>query len=416
MRRPPWIHVSRYGRLRGAADVDWLVGESVGGAFQGDSNYGALSRLGDGRIVYGLDSKHPDGDARLLAFDPETGATAVVAELSKALGLADSIPHGKVHVPLFEHAGDLYTGTHVGVMSIRRGHERPGTAEGRRPYPGGRLVRVNLASGAVEELAQAPEEEGLIAMAFDGERGRIAFQLAHRPAPHLPTSRRAPGATGALPSAPASGSGDGRIGASAARSASTRGAATCTGQRAGEVAVLRASSERVEALSVRAGRTGWRTLVWSPAQACFLGVLEGSDGWFRFDPARERIEQLGPVLERGRELVAHQRPTLALQLRIRERLWTLAAGPGVLAANGRVNTVTSLVALDGPSSGRVVTRGVLRLDDGRIPARAESLLLAGEWLYTVPWLASPTTELRRLVHDLSKHDPAELVRFPFPST
>jgi hypothetical protein len=71
--------------------------------------------------------------------------------------------------------GKIYFATHVGFYEIIDGIERlPVTPpKDYSLYPGGHIVSFDLTSGKFEDLAIAPDGEGIITMTLDAERGQI---------------------------------------------------------------------------------------------------------------------------------------------------------------------------------------------------------------------------------------------------
>ena len=70
--------------------------------------------------------------------------------------------------------GRLYFATHIGFYSNVDGMETMGIPPaGFSRYPGGHLLTYDLATGRIEDLALAPEQEGVLTMNVDGRRGRV---------------------------------------------------------------------------------------------------------------------------------------------------------------------------------------------------------------------------------------------------
>lgn len=139
--------------------------------------YNAISVASDGNVYYVLSSESLERGGQLYAYDPETDKTRFIADLTEVCGEKDktTIPQGKSHVRFYEHDGILYFVTHVGVYELIDGMERlPENApEGYGLYPGGHILSYELATGAVANLAVAPDGEGLITMALDRDRGHL---------------------------------------------------------------------------------------------------------------------------------------------------------------------------------------------------------------------------------------------------
>jgi hypothetical protein len=138
--------------------------------------YNGMGTASDGRIFYVLSSDKHDVAAQMFVLDPAVGKPRHVADLDEATGQKGSraIAQGKSHVTFVESAGKLYFATHLGFYSIVDGRETVGIPPaGYSRYPGGRLLSYDLATGKIENLAGAPEQEGIITMNMDTRRGRI---------------------------------------------------------------------------------------------------------------------------------------------------------------------------------------------------------------------------------------------------
>ncbi len=139
-------------------------------------SYNGMGAASDGRIYYVLSSERHDVAAQMFVLDTAVGRPRHVADLDEATGQKGryAIAQGKSHVAFVESGGRLYFATHVGFYSIVDGMETMGLPPpGFSPYPGGHLLSYDLATGRIDDLAVAPEREGVLAMNMDARRGRI---------------------------------------------------------------------------------------------------------------------------------------------------------------------------------------------------------------------------------------------------
>lgn len=142
----------------------------------GDDHYNALTAASDGKLYYVLCSKGIGTGARMFSFDAATGQTKLLGDLTEAVGEKDrkAVPQGKSHVPFFEHQGKLYFATHLGYYRHEGGKEIVGDPPpGYQPYPGGHFLSYDLATGKFEDLALAPDREGILTMGMDARRGKL---------------------------------------------------------------------------------------------------------------------------------------------------------------------------------------------------------------------------------------------------
>jgi hypothetical protein len=178
----------------GTAALVLSLGPSAGGVGMGEARRGLLARAydsgfadahdtyngigaaSDGRIYYVLSSDRYDVAAQMFVLDPAAGRPRHVADLDEAVGFKGrhAIAQGKSHVSFVEADGRLYFATHIGFYSIVDGMETMGIPPpGFSPYPGGHLLSYDLATGRIDDLAAAPEREGVLTMNVDGRRRRV---------------------------------------------------------------------------------------------------------------------------------------------------------------------------------------------------------------------------------------------------
>lgn len=160
------------------AESRFLEGKPYFSGFElAHDTYNAISAASDGKIYYVLSSESYEVGGQLFSYDPQTDTVAFIADLTDVCGEKGqkTIPQGKSHVRFYEHNSKLYFATHVGVYEMIDGMERlPRNApEGYGLYPGGHLLAYDLTSGQFEDLALAPDGEGLLTMTIDRERGHL---------------------------------------------------------------------------------------------------------------------------------------------------------------------------------------------------------------------------------------------------
>jgi hypothetical protein len=139
--------------------------------------YNAISTASDGNIYYVLSSAAFDKGGQVYKYDPLNDKVTLLGDLTEICGEKGemAISQGKSHVDFYEREGKLYFATHVGYYEMIDGMERlPVNApEGYKLYPGGHILSYDLTSGKFEDLATAPDGEGIITLTLDKDRGQI---------------------------------------------------------------------------------------------------------------------------------------------------------------------------------------------------------------------------------------------------
>jgi hypothetical protein len=276
--------------------------------------YNAMGAASDGKIYYVLSSESIEVGAQMYSFDPATKKITHLGDLTEACGEKNqkAIPQGKSHVNFVEAGSKLYFASHVGVYTIIDGMEKMGVPpSGYQPYPGGHLLDYDLKSGKFDDLAKAPENEGVLAINLDPKHGRIfgltwpsgyffRFNLAGKDLKNF-----------------GKGCAEGENGKGAAYRTICR--SICVDPETGRAyfttsegafLVYKPESDSVEPTSgedmkkdyfgiydpTSPGHMGynWRQTVWYAPQKMIYGVHGNSGYLFRFDPAMPRLE----VLER----------------------------------------------------------------------------------------------------------------------
>ncbi len=155
-----------------------LIAERYFSGFEkAHDTYNAISTASDGNIYYVLSSQAYDKGGQMYVYSPDSDSIAFVADLTDVCGEKDAkaISQGKSHVNFYERDGKLYFATHVGFYEMINGSEcLPVNApEGYKLYPGGHILSYDLATKQFDDLAIAPEGEGIITFTMDKERGHI---------------------------------------------------------------------------------------------------------------------------------------------------------------------------------------------------------------------------------------------------
>jgi hypothetical protein len=284
------------------------------GCPQAHDTYNGLSAASDGKIYYVLSSEAYDVGAQMFVFEPAAKRIKHLGDITEACGEKgqQTIVQGKSHVNFVESSGVLYFATHIGYYSIIDGMEKMGIPPaGWKAYPGGHLLAFDIKTGKFNDLALAPEREGILAMNMDTRRSRI-FGITW-PSGHFFRFNVSAGNMKDFGRVSAEGeNGKGPAYRTLCRSIAVNpedGSAYFT---IGDGAILRYHADR-DALETVAGEDlkkdyfglydptspghmgyNWRQTVWHPADRLIYGVHGNSGYLFRFDPRIPRVE----VLER----------------------------------------------------------------------------------------------------------------------
>ena len=138
-----------------------------------DSNFNSLNILKDNKIYYTLCSHNIDTHGRIYKYDPAGDGIELFTDLGAVTGETGkkSLPQGKSHTPIIEADGKIYFATHYGFYQGNEGKEEPAPPpQGYSPYPGGKIIEYDKASGKFSILAVAPPEEGILTMNMDTKR------------------------------------------------------------------------------------------------------------------------------------------------------------------------------------------------------------------------------------------------------
>ena len=386
------------------------------GFTRSDSNFYSLSIASDGCVYYTLCSHNIDTHGRVYQHDPQSDSVELVCDLGEACGEAGQklLPQGKSHSPLYELDGWLYLATHYGYFATTDEREEPAPVpEGYNPYPGGHILRINVADGRVEDLVTAPPEEGILTLNMDADRGTLyglswpsglflVYDIAGRRLRNLgPVSRGGE-----------AGRGDQYFCLVRTFAIDPRDGHVYFTTPDGQVHVYRPGADRVEAFgdvtmkrdifgtwdAHKPGHQGynWRPIQWHERRQCFYGVHPRTGWLFRFDPrGPQPIELLERItteqLRRNGRYEPYRYGYLTLQIGPDDStLYYLTSSRGLRTEDGReVREVTHLVTYN-LDSGKCVDHGVLRLGDGRYPQMSQCLAVhANGKCYAAPWIEKP---------------------------
>ncbi len=402
----------REGTLRGTlVDAEY---------YPADCNYHAIAQVSDGTVYYVLNSHNVNYGARMFRYDPKTGAVTMIGDLTDVLGYnrREVVNQGKVHCDLYEHQGKLYFGTHCGTYE----------AEGLRRYPGGHYMSYDLASGRFEDLGMGVEENGMVSMSMDRQRGRLYmmgwpnaefgyYDLASRqikrlgrsvvftPEEYMARQGLEQSNTTAKPEAArrAEDSYETRI--RTIHVPRSLGLDPTTGDvyfhnANGTIARYHYAADAIEQVpDVTFDRpifkiplpsdvgTHWRSIRWNDAMQRFYGVMYYSDYLFSFDPKTREIEVLdrisaGPNRRSGQTSYS----SLAFELSSDGRTVYYIAQQDLKSVGGPDRTELHVVTYDIPLR-RYIDRGIIELADGRRPRYCQGLEIGKDGhLYLVCWI------------------------------
>ncbi|OHB74927.1 MAG: hypothetical protein A2Z34_09210 [Planctomycetes bacterium RBG_16_59_8] len=377
--------------------------------YKGDSNYKCLLKASDGKFYYAICCHKIDTHTQMYTFDPGTKKVSHLADMGEVVGEKGkkTIPQGKIHVNIFEHKGKLYTGTHIGFYLPLTKVETPGEAKGYLPYQGGHFVSYDLATGAWEDLAKAPVEEGILTMVMDKQRERLyglTWPAGSLISYDIPTKE--------FKILTETGYGKGEWGEREkgewmficrTLALDPRDGSLYWSNTQGDIMAYRYDTGKVEKLAahIRLKEFGdpscWRQIVWFPKEEVFYGVHMTSSYLFRFDPRSGKIEPLERICgeefknpandgRRGKGPGA----TLALHLGPDgETIYYLPQGAGIVAKDGRKTRGTVHFVTYHIPTRKYTDHGILRLADGRFPTYAQAIDEENGTIYSVPWIEVP---------------------------
>ena len=311
-----------------------LTAHLVSSSFpEGHDTYNGMGTGSNGCIYYVLSTEPHDIGGRMFVYDPKTGKAKLVTDLTEACGEKgkNTVVQGKSHVNFVEANGKLYFATHIGYYSNVDGMEKMGIPPaGWKAYPGGHLLAYDMKKGTFEDLAMAPDGEGVITFNMDTKRGRMfaitwpagqffRFDMATKNMKNFGKQCR-----------------EGENGKGAAYSTVCRSIAVdpedgsayySTGD--GEIYRYRADTDNIEKIadedlkkdyfgiydSTNPGHMGynWRQTFYRPKDKMIYGVHGNSGYLFRFDPRTKRIEVLDRITS---DVSKRRRHVRSVQLRL----------------------------------------------------------------------------------------------------
>jgi hypothetical protein len=356
---------------------------------EGEAAYNAIGETADGRIVFAVSTKTLHRGARLFSFDPASSLIDVVGDLDTAVaGQALAIPQGKVHVDFARLGAVLYGASHVGYYDPNAREERPGSASGFGPYPGGWFFSVSPEdSWSIRPLAQAPHGDGIITMSLDAPH-----QTLHAltwPRAHLLSLELLTGTLhdrGPVLGAAETGSRGRGTWTRVCRSLGVddRG---CVYWSDGAGLIHRFDGNAIAPYARIPAAEMWRKVVWHSGERCFYGVTWESSMLFRLDVDRRSCEVVGSLRR------AAAPATLAFALDPRgDTIHAFVSGPGLFRKGQLPLAGTVSHARFDLRTHRTSFSGPMQLPDGRWITQAQSLLLHGDVATSLCWVEVPNRD------------------------
>ncbi len=283
------------------------------GFAEAHDTYNGMSPASDGKIYYVLSSATHDKGGEMHVYDPQTDNTKFLADLTEISGeaKAQAIAQGKSHVRFYEKEGHLYFATHIGFYEMIDGMERlpVNPPQGYQLYPGGHILSYNMLTGSFENLADAPNGEGIITMTMDEKRGHI-FGITWPSGYflHYDLEKDQMNNLGQISQNGEAGTvGEDYRVVCRSMFVDDRDGSTYFTTSEGDIFTYNPSTsagiEKVAGVHMRLDYFGkydftrpgtmaynWRTIIWSAAEGVAYGVHGNSGYLFRFDPRKPEIE------------------------------------------------------------------------------------------------------------------------------
>ena len=136
-----------------------------------DGQWQGMILASDGNVYVGGGSHNPNLGAAFFRYDPKARQPKMLVENITPICGEDQTktpPQGKLHSPVVEHKGWIYLGTHLANY----------TEEGRKAYTGAHLLGYELATGRWRDFGVIhPNFTNYAALGLDAPRGKIYFYV-----------------------------------------------------------------------------------------------------------------------------------------------------------------------------------------------------------------------------------------------
>lgn len=397
-----------------------------------DSNFYSLNVLSDGNVYYTLSSHNVDTHGRIYRYSQETDKVDLFADLGVVTGDAGkkTLPHGKSHSPIFDIGDKIYFCTHYGFYQGNDGKEEPAPPpEGYCPYPGGKIMEYDKATGEFRILACAPHEEGIITMNIDEAR-KVIYCLTWPKGifMYFDLCKKELQIIGQVSRGGEVGLGDNYFCLCRDFAIDPRDGTVYFTNADGQILRFNRNTGRVEALSEahlrkdifgffdphKGGHQGynWRRILWNEKYEKFYGVHPKSGYLFSFDPRNEKID----IMDR---ICSEYSKRNGLYEFFRYGYLTLCMAPGDFdtlyyisgfykflnpdeeqrsiekrqggydqgeKSYDEIMSYISFISYHIPT-GTYTDHGVVRLEDGRYPTLTQSIAIHPNGrIYTCPWI------------------------------
>ncbi len=164
-------------RSEGVRQQTLIADRHYSGFPHAHDTYNAISKASDGKIYYVLSSEQLTEGGKIYVYDPETNASTLLGDLTAICGEegTHAVVQGKSHARFYAYGGKLFWATHVGYYELIDGMDRlpRHLPAGVSPYPGGHFLSYDPATGEFQDLAIAPDGEGIVTMNMDVDRGQL---------------------------------------------------------------------------------------------------------------------------------------------------------------------------------------------------------------------------------------------------
>ena len=382
-----------------------------------DSNFYSLSILKDKNIYYTLCSHNIDTHGRVYKYDPETDEVRIFADLGKVTGEAGkkTLPQGKSHTPIFEADGKIYIATHYGYYQGNEGKEEPAPPpQGYFPYPGGKIIEYDMASGKFSILASAPPEEGIITMNMDTER-KLIYCLTWPKGifMYYDITQRKLEILGQVSRGGEVGLGDNYFCLCRGIAIDPRDGTAYFTNSDGEILMFRTQRGKVESVEWahmkkdvfgewdphKGGHQGynWRQILWHPEYGKFFGVHGKSGYLFSFDPKDKKLEIINRIcnercIKKGTfESFRYGYMTLGLDPEDRDTFYYISGFDENMSVPDQKDGKESMPYLSlttyNLASQKYTDHGIIQLEDGRYPTLTQSIAVHPNGrIYTCPWI------------------------------